>query len=139
MFQLVTVCCVNYALYMNVLLIDDEIEILALHEKTFEWFFEGHLITLATSYGEAVEFIDHKSFDLIISDVDLKSDGSGYDLFAYVRKKCEGIPFVFCSANPIRKEILKNKNVISIGKPFRFEEMRDAIKLVTFAGCKDGK
>lgn len=46
----------------------------------------GHAVSAAEDVASAKQFIDHNTFDVILSDIDLP-DGDGYDVVAEVKKR----------------------------------------------------
>ncbi len=82
-----------------VLIVDDEEDILEIHEITVKSFYTGEVI-LATSGNKAWEIIEKKGPPLIIICDYKMADGDGVSLFTRVIKNNISSPFIVCSGNP---------------------------------------
>lgn len=81
----------------RILVIDDEENI----RFTFESFLsdEGHEVTTAGDYDEALTILDKSDFDLIFADIVL-GDKSGIDILKYIKKKNLTCPVVVITGAP---------------------------------------
>ena len=81
----------------KILVVDDE-ESLRL---TFKMFLqkEGYEVAIASTFEEAMAFIDNDSFDLIISDIVMEGE-SGIDLLRHVKEKKLKCPVVMITGYP---------------------------------------
>ncbi len=90
----------------------------------------GHRPLEASSAAEALTiFKDNPGIDLVISDLglpDLPGDALARDLRSIV----PGLPVIFASGSPPRHDA-GDAPTFHISKPFRMEELRDAIIAVT--------
>jgi CheY-like chemotaxis protein len=90
----------------------------------------GHRPLEASSAAEALTiFRDTPRVDLVISDLGLP-DMPGDVLARELRAIVPGLPVIFASGSPPRHE-QGDAPTLHISKPFRMEELRDAIVSVT--------
>ncbi len=67
----------------SLLLVDDDRHVL---DSMSDWLREqGYDVAEASSRADALRQVDHRSFDLVLSDVRLQ-DGDGFDVLAHCRK-----------------------------------------------------
>ncbi len=69
----------------RILVVDDRATILQTYRIILQQ--QGHDVVGAGSYGEAVEHIDAREFDLLLCDYGLGGDFSGFDVIDYAREK----------------------------------------------------
>ena len=114
----------------QVLIVEDEyflgkmLEKALLHEKI-----EAHTVT---NVDAAIEQINKKGFDLIVSDIYMPGK-NGLDLFDFIRKKNVEIPFIFMTGNPdlkIAVDFLTSGGHDYIVKPFMIADFIQKIKPV---------
>jgi DNA-binding response OmpR family regulator len=67
----------------RILLVDDRATILHTYRIILQQ--QGHDVTGAASYGEAVEHLDARDFDLLLCDYGLDGDFCGFDVIDYAR------------------------------------------------------
>ena len=112
----------------KILVVDDELDMLALlamiiSEKT------EHTVTTTNNPLEAVQFVQEKEYDLIISD--LKMPGmNGIELIAEIRKIDQYIPILVITAygsNESAEDAINKGAYDYITKPFRKEQILIAI------------
>ena len=112
---------------MKILVVDDEKDILEAAKQILEM--DGHRVYLAPSGGKAIEILKTKKFDCIFSDVRM-SDGSGLELFRWMKKNLENPPaFVFLTgfADITEKEVLAMGATAYISKPFSIAQIVDVM------------
>lgn len=108
----------------KILVIDDEKSILDLLSVVFEK--EGYLVETSLSATRAVEFMGHKDFDLIISDIKMPKM-NGMELLKYVKENRPDIPVIMITAYGTIKqavEALKAGAMDYVVKPFDVEELK---------------
>jgi two-component system, NtrC family, response regulator PilR len=66
----------------RLLVVDDEPDLRLLYAMTLEK--EGHVVSLAGTVGEALDFLTHHTYDVVITDMRLP-DGQGLDLLKTLR------------------------------------------------------
>ncbi len=99
-----------------VLIVDDEADILEIHEMTVRSTFSGEVRT-ASSGEEALRIIRANGVPrLIISDYQMDG-GDGLFLFNSLRESSIQVPFIVCSANPFIQLKALSGNVHIVTKP----------------------
>lgn len=99
-----------------VLIVDDETDILEIHEMTVRSTFSGEVRT-ANSGEEALQVIRENGIPrLIISDLQMEN-GDGFFLFNSLRESSIQVPFIVCSANPFIQLKALPGNVHIVTKP----------------------
>jgi DNA-binding NtrC family response regulator len=81
----VIISCAMQQLKSRILLVDDRASILFTYQIILQQ--QGHHVTGAASYSEAVEHLDSGDFDLLLCDYGLEDGFSGFDVIDYARKK----------------------------------------------------
>jgi CheY-like chemotaxis protein len=62
-------------------------------------------VTLAASYNNAVEHLDNKKFEVVITDVEIGNGGNGYDLIKWIRKNVSlTMSVIICSASAFKRD-----------------------------------
>lgn len=79
----------------HLLLVDDERDLRTLYAE--ELGDEGHEVKTAASRAEALELLDHFSFDLLILDIQLDKE-SGLDLLQQLAGQKLDLPVILCSS-----------------------------------------
>jgi DNA-binding LytR/AlgR family response regulator len=86
---------------------------------------------IASSYKEAIEFVDKNETDLFLLDITLKGSKSGIDLARYINEH-SGKPFIFLTANSDKQTIDLAKDVSPAAylmKPFSRIDLYSAIEI----------
>lgn len=111
---------------MKILICEDQEEIARLHEINLKRIANVEQIDFAYTGGEAVEMLERKRYDLILCDQNLGDELSGLDLLLSVRKSALITPFILCTSMepPLIK---KDKNYYFLHKPYKINELADAI------------
>lgn len=73
----------------RILLVDDRASILFTYQIILQQ--QGHEVTGAASYSEAIEQLDAADFDLLLCDYGLEGDFCGFDVIDYARTKAPHI------------------------------------------------
>lgn len=108
----------------KLLVIDDEKSIVDLLSVVFTK--EGYSVETSLSSTQALNLIDQKDFDIILSDIKLPQK-SGMEILKYVRKKKPGTAVIMITAYGTIKqavEALKEGAVDYVVKPFDVEELK---------------
>jgi two-component system response regulator LytT len=111
---------------MKILILEDEI---LAYQKLMTclrvFFFEGITHDWARSIKEGKEFLNAKTYDFIVSDIQLL-DGTSFDLFNSVSIE---IPIIFCSAhNDYLFEAFNTNGIAYILKPYTQNDFNKAIE-----------
>ncbi len=92
-------------------------------------------ILTANSGNEAINiFVEEANVDLVISDFNMP-DGTGADLYNFVKTHSPEIPFIIQSAEPLEfiddlKKFTEQENEFYIQKPFTYEQFETAVMKV---------
>ena len=114
----------------SILLVDDEPEILATLAEILTY--AGHRVETATDGVAALERLDTRSFDVIVSDVRMPGlDGPG--LFAEIERRFPSLRrcIVFLTGDTTSaetREFLERTGAVSLGKPFLVTKVMQAIQ-----------
>jgi DNA-binding response OmpR family regulator len=90
-----------------------------------------HSVDIATTYSEALSCIENQALDLILLDIDLKSEFTGIDI-AKERSVLNKIAVIYLTAyrdSATRRELIATNPKGYLTKPLRYEEMEVAIAL----------
>jgi PAS domain S-box-containing protein len=114
----------------NILLVDDEPEILATLAEILTH--AGHRVETAADGAAALERLDTRSFDVIVSDVRMPGlDGPG--LYAEMERRFPSLRrrIVFLTGDTMSaetREFLERTGAVSLGKPFLVTKVMQAIQ-----------
>ncbi|AIC95897.1 response regulator transcription factor [Shouchella lehensis] len=116
---------------MKLLLVEDDLIIVSGLEYTLQQ--EGYDVIVFHTVEKASSFIQHhvKTIDVCLFDLNLP-DGSGYDLCASVKQKCD-IPVLFLTAIDDEGNVVKGLDMGAddyITKPFRVKELVSRLRTV---------
>lgn len=111
----------------NILIVDDEVDIRVLLESVlFEYETDS-----ASDVDEALEKLNEKSFDLIISDMRMPGGKSGEDLINILKERQINTPIIIMTGHMdsgSRVAELKKIAFDCLTKPFRINELMDVIE-----------
>jgi two-component system, NtrC family, response regulator HydG len=112
----------------NILILDDEESI----RYTFQRFLsaEGHNVTVAASYGEALERMDGENFHLILADIVL-GDGFGINILREVQRRILKTRVIIMTAYPAAEIEQLSARLFAADyliKPLRQKGLLDAVK-----------
>lgn len=91
---------------------------------------EGYAVHVCASAREAIDALEEKSFDLILTDI-IMPELSGIDLARYVREHVGYTPVVVMTAYPsleTAKEAIREQALDYLEKPFTLIELRQAVQ-----------
>ncbi|MBI5376903.1 MAG: PAS domain S-box protein [Candidatus Schekmanbacteria bacterium] len=112
----------------NILVIDDDPMIRDLMESVLK---RNHHVDLANAGGEAMEMLEHKKYDLIISD--LRMPGiDGFKLFQLLKDKSTGMEkkIIFTTGDTYdhkTKQFIEKTGSKCLAKPFNVEDLMEYI------------
>jgi two-component system, NtrC family, response regulator HydG len=114
----------------KILILDDEESI----RFSFKRFLvsEGHEVTTAESYGEALAKMDEMHFDLILADIILE-DGYGIDILPEVLKRHLKTRVIMMTAYPTTATVHNSFHLKAFDyliKPLRQQGLIDAVNMV---------
>lgn len=109
------------------LIVDDEDLILWFLERALKR--RGYNVITARNIKEAMEILSRECFDIIFTDLRMPG-GNGTELIGRVSEITQKTRIVVCSAfvNPQITEILREKGIGLLKKPFRLEELEEFLK-----------
>ena len=111
----------NYSL----LIVDDDVEIAKVLAMTFELEAEGVEVEIAFSGGEALNKLKGKSFDAVLSDLQMPNM-SGLELWEKIQEELDETPFFFLATgyNVISPEEKERLNLAGIfDKPYDMDKV----------------
>ena|ERR1051326_5451941 len=116
---------------MNILLVDDERDLLALVKAQLRS--AGHKVFDAVHAQEALALGQRNQIDLLITDVFLEHSGDGISLARQILSKHPGIPILFISGGvaDVKSERPPFPNCAFLSKPFEKSDLMDAITKLT--------
>jgi len=110
---------------INVLIVDDEKMIRDLLADTLSAL--GYGTITAASFDHAVEILETKSIDVVVTDV-VMPDKSGVELIMYIKKKYSKVPVLAISGKGVPEKILYDAGADGfLAKPFRIGVVEDMI------------
>lgn len=66
---------------------------------------ELYNVTSASSYHNAVEHLENKKFDVVITDVEIGPGGNGFELVKWIRKTVsQSMSVIICSASAFKRD-----------------------------------
>ncbi|MEP6686416.1 MAG: response regulator [Verrucomicrobiota bacterium] len=114
---------------LRILLIEDHGETLQIFARLLRHF--GHEISVADCAQSALQLVESKKFDLVLSDVDLP-DGSGYNVVSQAKRK-QPIKAVALAGFSTEEDIRRSKEAgfdFHLTKPVDFFELRTVLNQV---------
>jgi len=118
---------------LKILIVEDDIftaETIENHLKKMGF----TLIDLALTYKKAIKYIEEKTFDLILLDVDLDKNHTGIDI-AYEKKVFHKIPIIYitgCTDSHTKEEIRATHPESCLLKPISYEQLEITISVDLF-------
>lgn len=114
---------------LRILLVEDHHETLRIFARLLRHF--GHEISVADCARSALQFVESKEFDLLLSDIGLP-DGSGYEVVAQAKRK-QTVKAVALTAHGTEEDIRRSKEAgfdFHFTKPVDFFELRTVLNQV---------
>lgn len=118
---------------LNILILDDETIVGERLKASLEK--EGHLLEIFTSSVSAMERLQEKVFDIVITDIRM-DDISGIEVLEQVRKKSLGTKVIMITGYAtleVARESLTKGAFDFIAKPFKIREIKKAIEKASTA------
>ncbi len=106
----------------SILLVDDEPLVLEMFESVLSE--EGYDVTIASSAKQAVDILDKRSFEVLISDV-LLDDLDGFEIQAHAKRKYPdiGVVLITGAPNPVDEQRAFIFGINYLSKPTGFEAL----------------
>ncbi len=114
----------------RVLVVDDEEEVVKLVKEVLES--AEFIVDVASSGKIAIEKLENKTYDLVITDVKMPGKINGLDLYKYARDNFPGFEqnIIFMTGDTVSpkiKKFFKENSVTRIHKPFQLPDLIDAV------------
>ncbi|MBF0508153.1 MAG: GAF domain-containing protein [Deltaproteobacteria bacterium] len=113
----------------NILIVEDDKEYQMIIHRFLSGM--GYLSEQVATYEEAKTILARKSFDLVISDINLGSDKNGLELMKDVQQECRSLDFMIMTgytAEYSYVDIIRAGAADFIPKPVQFEELEAKLK-----------
>ena len=111
---------------LRILVVEDHGETLRTMSRLLAHF--GHEISMADGARRALEIIESKNFDVVLSDIGLP-DGSGYDVISHAKRK-QPVKGVALTGFDKEEDIERSKKAgfdFHLTKPVDFHELRTVL------------
>lgn len=108
---------------LRILVVEDHADTLKVLARLLDHF--GHEISVANGAQSALEIVDSKEFDVVLSDIGLP-DGTGYEVIAQAKRK-QPIKGVALTGFDKDEDIKRSKEAgfdFHLSKPVDFHELR---------------
>jgi len=108
---------------LRILVVEDHADTLRVLARLLDHF--GHEISVANGAQRALEIVDSKEFDVVLSDIGLP-DGTGYEVIAQAKRK-QPIKGVALTGFDKDEDIKRSKEAgfdFHLSKPVDFHELR---------------
>jgi CheY-like chemotaxis protein len=114
---------------LRILVVEDHADTLRVLARLLDHF--GHKISTADSTRSALQFLQSKDFDVVVSDIALP-DGTGYDVASRAKQK-QRVKAVALSAFDGEEDVRRGKEAgfdFHLSKPIDFQELRTVLDQV---------
>jgi CheY-like chemotaxis protein len=114
---------------LRILVVEDHADTLRVLARLLDHF--GHQISVADCTQSALQFLESKPFDVILSDIGLP-DGSGYDIVLQAKQK-QAVKAVALTGFDKEEDIRRGKEAgfdFHLSKPVDFHELRTVLDQV---------
>ena len=115
---------------LRILVVEDHADTLRVLARLLHHF--GHKISVADSTHSALQFLQSKTFDVILSDISLP-DGSGYEVVSQAKQK-QAVKAVALTGFDREEDIRRGKEAgfdFHLSKPVDFHELRTVLSQVS--------
>jgi CheY-like chemotaxis protein len=115
---------------LRILVVEDHADTLRVLARLLDHF--GHKISAADSTHSALQFLQSKTFDVILSDISLP-DGSGYEVVSQAKQK-QAVKAVALTGFDREEDIRRGKEAgfdFHLSKPVDFHELRTVLNQVS--------
>jgi DNA-binding NtrC family response regulator len=112
----------------RVLVVDDENSVLFTYRMILEE--KGYNVATALTSREALDQLDSNSFDIVLCDLSLEQNRSGFEVFQHVRSKRPAVPCVLLTgyANEEAIERAEKDGIAVLFKPIDVKELFKTIE-----------
>jgi len=113
----------------RLLVVDDEPSVLLTYRMLLEQ--QGYQVTAAPSSQEAIAALENNSFDVVLCDLSLELDRSGFDVFHAARERWPAMPCILLTgyANREIADRAEQSGVAVLYKPIEVDELLKTIEL----------
>jgi len=114
---------------LRILVVEDHADTLRVLARLLDHF--GHEISVAASARSALEIVESKEFDVVLSDIGLP-DGSGHEVIAHAKRK-QPVKGVALTGFDKQEDIRRSKEAgfdFHLTKPVDFHELRTVLAQV---------
>jgi CheY-like chemotaxis protein len=114
---------------LRILVVEDHADTLRVLSRMLDHF--GYETSIADSTSSALQFLQSKDFDVVLSDIRLP-DGSGYDVVSQAKQK-QQVKAVALTALNREEDIRRGKEAgfdFHLSKPVDFQELRTVLDQV---------
>jgi CheY-like chemotaxis protein len=115
---------------LRILVVEDHADTLRVLARLLDHF--GHQISVADSRHSALQFLQSKAFDVVLSDIALP-DGSGYEVVSQAKQK-QAVKAVALTGFNGEEDIRRGKEAgfdFHLSKPVDFNELRTVLNQVS--------
>jgi CheY-like chemotaxis protein len=115
---------------LRILVVEDHADTLRVLARLLDHF--GHQTSVADSMHSALQFLQSKTFDVILSDISLP-DGSGYEVVSQAKQK-QAVKAVALTGFDREEDIRRGKEAgfdFHLSKPVDFHELRTVLNQVS--------
>jgi CheY-like chemotaxis protein len=115
---------------LRILVVEDHADTLRVLARLLDHF--GHQTSVADSTHSALQFLQSKTFDVILSDIGLP-DGSGYEVVSQAKQK-QAVKAVALTGFDREEDIRRGKEAgfdFHLSKPVDFHELRTVLNQVS--------
>jgi DNA-binding NtrC family response regulator len=112
---------------LRILIVDDKPAILLTYRIILQQ--QGHEVTAAPCYSDALAHLDACSFDLLLCDLGLDGNRNGFDVIEHAREKAPGIRSVLLTgyAGEEVAEQAAGSGITVLFKPVNVQELLDTV------------
>ena len=123
----------------KILIIDDDSDI-ALY--LCDMLSDEYDCTLAVTYPDAIEHLENSHFDIVLSDLNLQSNGkTGLDVIKYIKKKSLNIRFIMITGaqtSQLQESLARKEGcLLFLNKPFEQFEVKFVLKQLRWNDKKE--
>jgi DNA-binding NtrC family response regulator len=114
----------------EVLVVEDEASVLLTYRMMLEE--QGYIVSPALSSQEAEALLGKKRFDLVLCDLSLEQNHTGFEVFERVRKRDPKVPCVMLTgyANRETTERAEQAGITVFFKPIEIDDFLQTLKTI---------
>jgi DNA-binding NtrC family response regulator len=112
----------------RILVVDDENSVLLTYRMILEE--KGYAVVTALTAGEATRLVDATSFDMVLCDLSLEHNRTGFEVFDHAREKNANTPCVLLTgyANEDAVQHAEKQGITVLFKPIDVNELLKTIE-----------